>query len=157
MSARPATRPPAKPPPGALCPVNIRYTEKMIIGWNNTRVTTSNTSERRAGGRFGPPRNHDGVRDEVSPAIGMGSSLWWRGTLPAVRNTRLAIPVPAATKTESSPSVSQARMSTRVTLTMFLPPPYLSAASAEPSEADGQFCTMTDIHAHRVTEYHTIT
>ena len=39
------------------------------------------------------------------------------------RKTRLATPVAATTSTEISPRVSQARMSTRVTLTMFLPPP----------------------------------
>ncbi|MDI2023851.1 hypothetical protein PJL18_04400 [Paenarthrobacter nicotinovorans] len=36
---------------------------------------------------------------------------------------KLATPVAAIAKTEISPNVSQARMSTRVTLTTFNPPP----------------------------------
>ncbi|CPU67634.1 Uncharacterised protein [Mycobacteroides abscessus] len=39
------------------------------------------------------------------------------------RNTSDATPVAAARRTEISPIVSHARMSTRVTLTMFLPCP----------------------------------
>ena len=42
---------------------------------------------------------------------------------------RLATPVAATTSTEISPRVSQERMSTRVTLTMFLPYPNVYAAS----------------------------
>ena len=47
------------------------------------------------------------------------------------RKTRQATPVAATTSTEISPMVSQARMSTRVTLTMFLPPPKSTACLGE--------------------------
>jgi hypothetical protein len=64
----------------------------------------------------GAQRARGGVAGTWSPA---------RSTAPVRRrrNTRLATPVAATTSSEISPRVSQARMSTSVTLTMFCPPP----------------------------------
>ena len=47
-SARPASRPPAKPPPGSLWPTKSRKTETTIAGWKSSRTSTSRRIDRFA-------------------------------------------------------------------------------------------------------------
>src|SRR3954467_8894316 len=54
----PATRPPANPPPGWLCPLKSRYSEKTTIVWNRIRVVTSRTTDRRSGASATVPASH---------------------------------------------------------------------------------------------------
>src|SRR5690625_2306541 len=49
IRANPATRPPAKPPPGLLWPENSKKTEKITTVWKISRVATSKITERRCG------------------------------------------------------------------------------------------------------------
>ena len=148
----PATRPPENPPPGALCPEKSRNSENTSMVWKTSRVPTSKITERRCGARVTGPvsqvRPRPGTRTPSagvsepggrrSRAAGSGCpppQTWCRSLASARRAARSmrpvrarrkirdATPVAATTITEISPMVSQARMSTRVTLTMFLPYP----------------------------------
>ena len=94
--------------------------------WKISRVTTSKMIERRSGAGSAPPASQHrrpaagGLLDRVR------AGAWTRRIAAPVRRARkirLATPVAATTSTAISPMVSQARMSTRVTLTMFWPPP----------------------------------
>ncbi len=62
-----------------------------------------------------------------------------RGIAPPRRRRKMreATPVAATSSTAISPTVSQARMSTRVTLTTFLPPPYSYASAGKSTETGG--------------------
>ena len=82
----------------------------MITAWNTSRVTTSKTTDRRAERTDSTRCSH---RCEPEP---FGTRVM-RSARSVSRWMRLATPVAATTSTESSPSVSQARMSTSVMLT----------------------------------------
>ncbi len=92
--------------------------------WKTKRVTTSRITERRRDGRCGPaasqapePSAESGPESD-RPRQFTWSSSRARATASPRRKTRLATPVAAASTTDSSPIVSQARTSTRMTLTM---------------------------------------
>ena len=113
--------------------------------WKISRVTTSKMMERRSGASVRPATSQASraeaanfrlmaraaaSRDHGSTpvlaahgALGNGrTTCWIRSPRPRTK-IRLATPVAARASTEISPKVSHARMSTRVTLTMFSPPP----------------------------------
>ena len=145
--------PPANPPPGALWPANSRYTEKTIIVWKSSRTMTSKMIDRRWGASVRRPAATPGrATRSTAPLVAVGHSAASPPSPPArsaaigsrpprprsaasravdraaaARRRGWRRPVAATTSTEISPRVSQARMSTRVTLTMFLPPPKLVA------------------------------
>ena len=82
---------------------------------NSRRVVTSKISERAAGCSEPVVRSH-------APSLGWPVTRRVRRCCTRdLRKMRLATPVAAMTSTEISPRVSQARVSTRMTLTMFLP------------------------------------
>ena len=114
--------------------------------WKSSRVTTSKVMERRSGARVCPATSQESrletakFRATASPrgsgcAPPMASEPWsteprghrWPRSAAChrarARRSARPHPVAAAASTVISPKVSQARMSTRVTLTMFLPAP----------------------------------
>ena len=112
--------------------------------WKISRVTTSKMIERRSGARVRPATSQASRlaaanRRLMASAASSRVLPRRRGRRPTVPSAtvadarsrsprprtkiRLATPVAARARTEISPKVSQARMSTRVTLTMFSPPP----------------------------------
>ena len=89
--------------------------------WKTSRVTTSKMTERFSLRIVRPPCSHvprPGLLDGSDFEVARESRV-----LRVRTKMRLAMPVAAATSTDTSPRVSQARMSTSVTLTMFLPWP----------------------------------
>src|SRR5690625_5287296 len=117
ISASPATSPPAKPPPGLLCPENSRNTEKIITVWNIRRVATSKITDRRWGAMVEAAeiqsRNFEvSLRSRWLPSKPPDHTL----TSPAREERRIsperwrrkmseATPVAAASNTEISPIV----------------------------------------------------
>jgi hypothetical protein len=116
----------------------------MIIEWNSSRVTTSKMMERRSGASVRPATSHASrltaanlrVSARAAPSRDDLSTPLLRPTVPSATvddlrmpsprprmKIRLATPVAASASTAISPKVSQTRMSTSVTLTMFIPPP----------------------------------
>ena len=113
--------------------------------WKISRVTTSKMMERRSGARVRPATSQasrvDAANfrlmaraapsrvsrvDAAAAAHGALRRPSASARMPSPRprtKIRLATPVAARASTEISPKVSHARMSTRVTLTMFSPPP----------------------------------
>ena len=104
-----------------------------MISGKMIRVATSSTSDRYRGSRSSLPRSQ-----VMSPTAGLlfantvswPMSGWPASRRPAgaapnrlLRNTIDATPVAATSSTETSPMVSQARMSTSSTLTVLAPWP----------------------------------
>ena len=83
------------------------------------RATISKTTERRRSAMSPAPRSHPG-----SAVVRLRRVSRCEVARSVSRKMRLATPVAATTSTEISPNVSHTRMSTRVTLTTLLPPPY---------------------------------
>ena len=101
-NAAPAMRPPANPPPGALCPRSITYKETSSVTWKIIRVTWSKIID-------SAPIRANGCRSV-------------RRLRRREAATRFATPSAAMPNTVISPIVSMPRKSTIVTLTTFLPP-----------------------------------
>ena len=131
MIASDATRPPAKPPPGALWPAKNRYSDSAIIDGNRKRVATTTISGRRPASTLEPDVvSQRGLRSRrVRRVVTRG-----RLCTVCVRNTSDAMPTATMTRTEISPKVSHARMSTSRTLTALAPWPSSSAICGIASE-----------------------
>ena len=96
----------------------------MIITPKSSRVITSKTSDRTSGDSVCPARNHTpGALSDMgaSSRSSNTSSVRVRDPTRERRKISDATPVAAMTSTAISPRVSQARVSTSATLTMFLP------------------------------------
>ena len=129
--ARAATKPPAKPPPGALWPAKKKYTDSAIIDGNSTRVATSTMIERFAARSVSTWAANQ--RRETAVRIGRRECR----TNELVRKTSEATPSEAMISTMVSPIVSQARKSTRITFTVFKPCEISSARRGIGSEING--------------------